>query len=134
MSYTRLRYHFVTSTKYRDDLLRPEVEPTVDRAFRAAADELNSRVLRVGAADDHVHWIAAVHPSVAVADFVRDLKTESSKEIKRVHGELAEFCWQRGYGGLTLYPGDLELALHYVSHQREHHAGGDIWDHFERAS
>ncbi len=132
MSYTRLRYHIITATKNREMIITPEVEALIYPALQAKALECGGKLFQVGGVEDHVHMVAALPPSVALAAFVRELKTASSRAVNKA-GLLEErFEWQRGYGAFTLNPLDLSTVLHYVANQKQHHAEGELWTSYER--
>lgn len=82
---------------------------------------LGCTALATGGVEDHVHVLVRVHPAVAVADLVRDLKACSSGMLRRVFGR-SEFAWQAGYGAITLRRCEIETVREYIHRQREHHA------------
>ena len=106
MSYIKFRYHIVTATKGRDPLLTGEVEDLAYACLRSAAKEANGEIMFIGGNEDHVHTIANIHQSVAVSDFVRDIKTASSKAIRKTFPKL-DFEWQIGFGAFTVNPYDM---------------------------
>ncbi len=130
MSYTRLRYHIITATKRRAPVITPEVESVLYPALQRKAQDENGYVLRIGGVADHVHMVAALHPSCAVADFVRAVKAGSSRAVRRAVD--ASFRWQHGYAAFTLNPLDLSRIIAYVARQKEHHRAGDLWAAYER--
>jgi REP element-mobilizing transposase RayT len=113
-------------------IITPEVEALIYPALQAKALECGGKLFQVGGVEDHVHMVAALPPSVALAAFVRELKTASSRAVNKA-GLLEErFEWQRGYGAFTLNPLDLSTVLHYVANQKQHHAEGELWTSYER--
>jgi putative transposase len=132
MPYTRLRYHIVTATKHRDMIITPELEAVIHPALQAKALDLGAKLLRIGGVEDHIHIVAAMPASIALADFVRELKTASSRAVNKVGLLEARFEWQRGYGAFTLNPSDLSTVLRYVANQKQHHAEGTLWYAYEK--
>ena len=62
-----------------------------------------------------------MHPSVALADYVRDIKTASSKWLKEC-GKFPHFDgWTDGYCSLTYAFRDKDAIVIYIKNQREHH-------------
>ena len=130
MSYTRLRYHIITATKRRAPVITPEVESVLYPALQQKAQDGSGHLLQIGGIADHVHMIAALHPSNALSDFVRAVKAGSSRAVRRAVDP--SFQWQRGYAAFTLNPLDLSRILAYVTHQKEHHRAGRLWAAYER--
>ena len=46
----------------------------------------NCVLYRVNGMEDHVHILFSLHPTIALSDFMRDLKAETSKILKRTAG------------------------------------------------
>ena len=67
-----------------------------------------------------------------MADFIRDLKRDSSKWIKEQQPALAEFHWQSGYGVFSISPSHLDAVWHYIASQEEHHRKVSFQDEFRR--
>ena len=49
------------------------------------------------------------------------LKKDSSKFVKTLGSELAEFHWQDGYGLFGVSPSHVEVVRRYILNQEEHH-------------
>lgn len=62
-----------------------------------------------------------IHPTIALADFLRTLKAESSKMLKRTEGFENFKAWSEGYAALTYSMKEKNNIAQYIIHQREHH-------------
>ena len=81
----------------------------------------DSHLYRINAVEDHVHILTSVHPSVALADFVKDIKVATSVWIKE-KGLFPGFQgWQEGYGGFTASHAEKDSLIEYIKNQQEHH-------------
>ena len=132
MSFTRMRYHFVTATKSRTPWLEDRVQAFVRGVMRQRAEEVGGKLVSAGGVEDHQHVIAAVKPNVAPADFIKELKAESSRRIRREFPTLHNFKWQEGYGGFTLWPLQMDEIVEYVEDQESHHRRRVTWKELER--
>lgn len=132
MSYTRLRYHLAWATRNRSPVITPALEDVIYPALRNKAQEHDARLLQIGGVQDHVHLVAALRPTLALADFIREVKTASSRAVNRSGMQGGSFHWQRGYGAFTLNPLDLSGILRYVKNQKRHHAAGTTRAAYER--
>ena len=51
----------------------------------------------VGGVQNHIHILASLPKSIALTDFVRVIKSNSSKWIKQLDTHYTEFAWQDMY-------------------------------------
>ncbi|MBW3600734.1 MAG: IS200/IS605 family transposase, partial [Planctomycetes bacterium] len=120
-SLSQLYTHVVFSTKERypylhDDTVRSETHAYLVGTCR----NLQSPSIIVGGVADHVHLLVRLSKNIAVAEFVRELKRESSKWVKQQAPNLDKFHWQQGYGAFSISPGHVEPLKEYIANQEEH--------------
>lgn len=71
--------------------------------------------------EDHIHIVTHLHPSVALADLIKDIKIASSKWIKE-NGIFKNFsAWQEGYGAFTYAIKEKSRLIEYLKDQEYHH-------------
>jgi len=76
---------------------------------------------RIGGVEDHIHIITHVHPTIAVAYLIKDIKLASSDYIK-AENIFPDFNgWQDGYGAFTYSISAKDNLIEYVKNQKEHH-------------
>jgi REP element-mobilizing transposase RayT len=81
----------------------------------------NCHLYRIGGVSDHLHIITHLHPALALATLVKDIKVASSEHIK-THNLFPHFNgWQVGYGGFTYAYKDKDRLINYVKNQEKHH-------------
>jgi putative transposase len=72
-------------------------------------------------------------PTVAIAEFVGQLKGSSAHEVNAKIGNGAKVLeWQAGYGVVSFGSKDLEWIKAYVRNQPEHHRAGTTHERLER--
>ncbi len=121
MPYWQLFYHIVWSTKNREPLLTPDVEPIIHGYLRAKAIALDAVVFALNGVLDHVHLVVAIPPAIAVAKFIGQIKAVASTKFnKSGRGEV--FFWQEEYGVFSFDGKRLPNYIAYVERQKEHHA------------
>ena len=76
---------------------------------------------RVNGMEDHVHILFSLHPTIALSDFMRTLKAETSKILKRTVGFEQFTAWSEGYAALTYNLKDKDMVVNYIKNQQEHH-------------
>ena len=92
----------------------------------------NCHLYRVGGIEDHTHFIFKLHPSVAVADLVKNIKTESNKFIKREELFPDFTCWQVKYSWFTYAQEAQDNLVRYVANQEAHHRKENSKDELRR--
>jgi REP element-mobilizing transposase RayT len=121
MSYVQLLYHIVIRTKASQPVLSLEHSDELYRYIWGIIKNKNSILYRINGVEDHVHILLSLHPTIALSDFVREMKAESSKMLKRTTGFERFTAWSEGYAALTYSLRDKEMIIDYIKKQREHH-------------
>ncbi|HEY9648902.1 MAG TPA: IS200/IS605 family transposase [Chroococcidiopsis sp.] len=123
MPFCHLYYHFVWATYNRLPLITPEREVSLYSFIRLKTKELGGSIHAVGGVADHVHVIAEVPASLAIAAYIKQLKGSSSRYLNVTHPMPdAKFKWQHEYGAFSLSKRNLTIAIAYVESQPQHHA------------
>lgn len=96
MTYWRLHYHIIWSTKDRQPILTPKIEKVFYGVIYGKAKELDLKIHAAGNVEDHVHVVVSIPPKIAVADCVRHFKGASAYAINHMDGSDGQFKWQAG--------------------------------------
>jgi REP element-mobilizing transposase RayT len=75
----------------------------------------------VGGVEDHVHLLGRLSRTIALADWVRQLKSRSTIWLKERDRSMDGFSWQGGYGAFAVDAGGVERVRAYIGNQAEHH-------------
>ena len=75
----------------------------------------------VGGVADHIHILTTLPKSLSLADFMRVVKANSSKWLRRLDPYYESFRWQDGYGAFSVSPLLMKRTTHYIFTQAEHH-------------
>jgi len=118
---TNLLVHLVFSTKNRERLITPEIEPELFAYFGGILKNHQSRLLDGGGTDDHVHLLVSQSKNIALSKLLKEVKADSSSWIKSKGREFRNFYWQDGYGAFSFGQKDLAGLKAYVASQKEHH-------------
>ena len=82
-THTQICYHIVFSTKDRQPTLRANRREDLFRYIWGILKNRESHLYRINGAEEHLHILTSLHPSVSLADLVKDVKTGSSLWIKK---------------------------------------------------
>ena len=121
-SLTNVLIHAVYSTKDREPFL-------LDRADRDAVHKLiggisNNQgcpVIAVGGVEDHIHILARLGRTTTIADWIKELKRESTLWIKSEIRDHGAFASQAGYAAFSVAQAHAGEVVDYITHQETHH-------------
>ena len=120
-TYTQIIYQIVFSTKNRETILLKDNRSKLFEYIVGIFKSNKCHLYRINAVEDHVHIVSHLHPTVALASLVKDIKIASSAFIKDKALFKHFVCWQEGYGAFTYSFKDKDKLIEYVKNQEEHH-------------
>ena len=133
MSYWRLYYHIIWSTKDRRHLIDPAWEKDLYSYLGAKAQALGCIPHAINGTANHLHLVLSIPPRLAIARAIGQLKSASSHRLNGEHPE-GGFSWQSEYAISTVSEAGLARIVGYVKAQKQHHAQGTIIPGFEQVS
>lgn len=82
-SYRQIYYHLVFNTKNRQRTI-PDVNcQELYKYIWGIIKNKCCKLYKINGSCEHLHLLCDLHPSMALADFVRDIKISSSEWLKR---------------------------------------------------
>ena len=120
-THTAISYHIIFSAKDRTPVLRQDRREDLFRYISGIVKNRHGHLYRINGVDDHIHILTSLHPTVSLADLVKDIKTGSAHWIKEnsVFGEFSH--WQEGYGAFTCCKREIAGLIEYIKGQEQHH-------------
>lgn len=120
-SYRQVLYHIIFRTKDSLKTLNLENSEELYKYIWGIVKGKNGMLYRINGVEDHIHILSDLHPSIALSDYLRDIKTASSIWLKE-SGKFPNFNgWADGYAAFTYAYRDNEIIINYIKNQREHH-------------
>jgi REP element-mobilizing transposase RayT len=110
----------IFATKNRLPLIQPPWRDELHRYIARTITGLGGHTIQVGGVADHVLLLIGLTANHCLKDFMRDLKTSTSKWARHEHSR-SDFAWQEGYAALTVSPSARNDVKQYILHQEEHH-------------
>jgi putative transposase len=120
-SYTQLTYHIVYATKYRHPSIVTDIRERLYEYIGGTLRAKKGSLIEIGGVADHVHLLAQLSASIAVADIIRDIKANSSRWVNEQPETQQVFEWQKGYGAFTVSYPRVPKVRRYIQKQEEHH-------------
>jgi len=120
-TYTDITCHIVFGTKNRVPSLTRERRDDLYRFIWGVLKERECHLYRIGGVADHVHILTSLHPTLALASLVKEIKTAASDWIKGQKVFPIFDYWQEGYGAFTTDAEGRPGLIEYIKGQEEHH-------------
>lgn len=117
-TYLSIFVHIIFATKHRAPMIQSGWRGDLHAYIGGTVRALGATPLAVGGVADHVHILAGIKATHAVADLVREIKKASSMWAATKQ-EL--FGWQAGYAALSLGFSDVDRIRRYIGSQEGHH-------------
>ncbi len=131
-SYRSLTYHIVIGTHRRQRTVPAEASKALYNYIWEIMKKRLCHLYRINGVEDHIHIVCEIHPSIAVADLVRDVKMLSSRWMKNC-GLFPDFeGWTAGYGVFSYAKSDRNRIINYVRNQQVHHQRIDYRAEFRK--
>ena len=131
-SLSSILIHLIFSTKNREPFLTPEIDAELYAYLASIFKALKSPALIINGTSDHLHALFSLSRVVTVADAVEEVKTESSKWIKRKGIEFRNFHWQSGYGAFSIGQSQVSTVERYIGRQKQHHRRVTFQDEYRK--
>ena len=121
-TYTQILYQIVFSTKYRERTLIKADRTELFKDIWGILKNKKCHLYRVNGVEDHIHIVTSIHPTIAIANLVKDIKLGSTSFIKEKKLFPAFNGWQDGYSAFTYHIELKDHLIEYVKNQEAHHA------------
>ena len=111
--------HVIFATKNREQMILYEVESRLYSYMTGIAKNRDTSVLKINGMPDHTHMLLKLHPNIALATLIKEMKAYSSSWMKKIG--VQNFSWQEGYGGFSYSKSMIPTVSQYIENQKIHH-------------
>ena len=118
-----LYYHLVFVTKYRKEVITSEVLSDLKEIFDSLCEKWNCKLIECNGSNDHVHLLVSAHPNMNISVFVNNLKTVSSRLIRKKYKVYLSnyyhkpFFWKKAYCIISAGGAPIEILKQYIENQ-----------------
>ena len=131
-THTAISYHIVFSTKDRTPALTHDRRNDLFRYIWGIIQNRRGHLYRINGVDDHLHILTSLHPTVCLADFIKEIKAGSTHWIKE-NAVFKRFShWQEGYGAFTCSQSEIAGLIEYIKGQEQHHRKVNFADEYRK--
>jgi REP element-mobilizing transposase RayT len=131
-TFKQIYYQIVFSTKYRKHTIVDQHSDKLYCYITGIIQQKKCTLYRINGVEDHIHIFCDLHPALALADLVKDIKVASNLWMKN-SGLFPSFIgWQEGYGAFTYSIRQRDTIINYVKNQKIHHRKEPSYDEYKR--
>lgn len=119
-------YHITFQVKYRHNCITADMLARMESIFRDTLTKWRSSLVEFSGEADHIHMVIETHPSLNLSQLVANLKTVSSRYLRKEYQEhLSKYFWKpyfwsKSYGVKSISRGvDLTKIIEYVRNQEK---------------
>lgn len=113
-------------------MITGEVEEKLHAYLGGIIREMDGTALCINGTSDHVHLLVRTPKTLADAEFMRTLKSNSTGWLKKTFESKNKFAWQEGYGWFSIGPSAIPKVTEYIRNQKEHHRKVSFQEEFVR--
>lgn len=132
MSYKQIHYQIIFGTKFRKKTISEKHCEDLYKYIWGIIKNKKCKLYRINGIENHIHIFSDLHPTIALADYIKDIKVASSLWMKESGLFPAFEGWQDGYGAFTYSINEKDKIINYVKNQKEHHKHESFYDEFKR--
>jgi REP element-mobilizing transposase RayT len=120
-TFSQIYIQTVFAVENRQSLIAPAIKEDLYKYITGIVRKQNQKLIAINGMPDHLHILIGLKPAKALADLVRDIKSDSATFINKrrlIHGR---FNWQEGYGAFSYGHSQLNRVIRYIQNQEKHH-------------
>ncbi len=119
-SLAKIYLHIIFSTKNRNPTLSSNTRQPLYNYMAGILKNHRAEAYEINGTSDHVHVLCLLPRTIAVADLLRHLKSDSTKWYQS-ENQQPTFAWQSGYGAFSVSQSEVGKVRNYIQNQEEHH-------------
>ena len=120
-TYSQVHLHFIFAPKNRQGLIGSDWEIALYKYITGIVEARQHKMIVINGMSDHLHMLVGFRTTQSIADFMQDVKADSSQWINANRFCNSRFEWQAGYGVFSYSKSQVPDVIHYIQTQKEHH-------------
>ena len=131
-TYSQIYIQFIFAVKGRESQILESHRERLQQYITGIIRSKEQKLLAIYANPDHIHLLVGFNKlDIKISDFVRDIKSNSSKLINEENWFIGKFHWQEGYGAFSVSQSMFETVIKYIENQVEHHKHQTVQEEYE---
>ena len=120
-TFSQIYIQTVFAVSNRESLIKPEFKEELYKYITGIVRNQGQKLIAINGMPDHVHILIGLQPAIALADLVRDIKSDSATFVNKQRFVHGRFNWQEGYGAFSYGHSQLNTVIRYIHNQEKHH-------------
>ena len=129
-TFSQIYIQTVFAVNGRLSLITPDFKEELHKYITGIVRNKGQKLISINGMADHLHILIGLRPAMALADLVRDIKSDSSEWINRKKLARGKFAWQEGYGAFSYGHSQLDTIIRYIQNQEKHHQKRSFKDEY----
>src|SRR6266404_9167444 len=100
-TFSQIYIQTVFAVSGRLSLITSDFKEELHKYITGIVTKQGQKLIRINGMSDHLHILIGLKPAKALADLVRDIKSDSSEWINKKKLARGKFAWQEGYGAFS---------------------------------
>ena len=119
-TYSQIYIQFIFAVKSRESQILESHRERLQQYITGIIRSKEQKLLAIYANPDHIHLLVGFNKlDIKISDFVRDIKSNSSKLINEENWFIGKFHWQEGYGAFSYSKSQIDNVVKYILNQKE---------------
>ena len=129
-TFSQIYIQTVFAVSGRMSLITTDYREELHKYITGIVRNKGQKLLQINGMPDHLHILIGLRPAMAIAELVRDIKSDSSDWINRRRLARGKFAWQEGYGAFSYGHSQLDTIIRYIQNQETHHKRRSFKDEY----
>ena len=120
-TFSQIYIQTVFAVSGRLSLISSDFKEELHKYITGIVKKEGQKLISINGMSDHLHILIGLKPTMALANLVRVIKSDSSEWINRKKLARGKFAWQEGYGAFSYGHSQLDTIVRYIMNQEKHH-------------
>jgi len=129
-TFSQIYIQTVFAVSGRLSLITSDFKEELHKYITGIVQKQGQKLIRINGMSDHLHILIGLKPAMALANLVRDIKSDSSEWVNRKKLARGKFAWQEGYGAFSYGHSQLDTIVRYIMNQEKHHRRRSFKDEY----
>lgn len=129
-TFSQIYIQTVFAVSGRLSLITQDFKEDLHKYITGIVRNKGQKLISINGVSDHLHILIGLRPAMALAELVRDIKSDSSEWVNRRRLVRGKFAWQEGYGAFSYGHSQLDTVVRYIQNQERHHKRRSFKDEY----
>ena len=120
-TFSQIYIQTVFAVSGRLSLITQDFREELHKYITGIVRKKDQKLISINGMSDHIHILIGLRPAMALAELVRDIKSDSSEWVNKKKLARGKFGWQEGYGAFSYGHSQLDTIIRYIQNQEKHH-------------